>query len=249
MNFLEALSTSLVDIVNIRSKNKSTSFPEKDIDRLVNFILTSGALINPIIVKRLSEDNFEVVEGDLEYFAFVKASEINSDLEMIRAIIITSEQEALIKQQAIVLRNSGNTTPPPEVDLLLEFSSFKSQILREFQDFKRDIKSDLIKLFDKELNVIKSQLDEIISRLPKKKILESEKEISELEKEILQELNTLNDTSLQTKLKSISINKTVASTLIGERNKTKFDSLNDVVARVKGFGAASKSRILTTWNS
>jgi hypothetical protein len=93
------LDTSLLDIDSIHSPVKRSEFPESDLEQFALSIIKLGGLIKPIIVKRIDLENFEVIEGHFEYYASVKAKEIDSDLEMIRGFIISEENQDFVQQQ------------------------------------------------------------------------------------------------------------------------------------------------------
>ena len=93
------LKIQLIDILSVDSPEPRSGFSKDKIEALANSFLTVGGNSQPILVQRLDFDSFTVVSGHLEYYAAVRAREINDDFEMINAIIITSENEVQIKHQ------------------------------------------------------------------------------------------------------------------------------------------------------
>ncbi len=80
---------------------------EDIVNRLANIILESGGIVNPLFVKKLGFDSYELIYGEIEYYAAVKASEIDPKKgEMIAAFVIEDEQQELIRQQIKFLRKS-----------------------------------------------------------------------------------------------------------------------------------------------
>jgi len=113
------LSTSLIAVKKINSPVDRSTFSEKDLNSAAASILKAEGLINPLVVKRLSLDAYEVVNGHLEYYAAVRAREIDPRKgETIGAFIIDSDNEAALIEQVEILRNNAHTqliiSPPPE---------------------------------------------------------------------------------------------------------------------------------------
>lgn len=99
------LSTSLVAVKKIKSNIDASHFSQEKIEEIANLILQTEGVINPLILQRLSKDSYEVIYGDLEYYAAVRAKEKDSlKGEMIGAFIIDSDNENLIKKQVELLR-------------------------------------------------------------------------------------------------------------------------------------------------
>jgi len=51
------------------------------------------------------EEEYELVDGHLQYFAARRAMEIDPKLEMIRAFVIEKGQDAIFQQQIELLRS------------------------------------------------------------------------------------------------------------------------------------------------
>ncbi|MCZ0904856.1 ParB N-terminal domain-containing protein, partial [Microcoleus sp. HI-ES] len=75
---MKKLFPSLVAVKRITSAVPRSNFAEPDLEKLARLILESGGLINPIIVRRNGMDAYEIVDGDFEYYAAVRAKEIES---------------------------------------------------------------------------------------------------------------------------------------------------------------------------
>ncbi|MGK7881060.1 MAG: chromosome partitioning protein ParB [Crocosphaera sp.] len=99
----------LIDVDTIKCSVAYSEIKEYEnvVDRLANIILESGGIVNPLFVKKLGFDSYELLYGEIEYYAAVKASEIDPRKgEMIAAFIIEDDQKELIKQQINFLRKS-----------------------------------------------------------------------------------------------------------------------------------------------
>ncbi|MEE3717764.1 ParB/Srx family N-terminal domain-containing protein [Tumidithrix elongata RA019] len=113
------LSTSLVAVKKITSSKSCSEFDSERIEKLAQEILKAEGIISPLILNRTSLESYEVVDGHFEYYAAVKAREIDPRKgEMISAYIIDSENSAIssaIKEQIELLRASA-TDDLPQVD-------------------------------------------------------------------------------------------------------------------------------------
>lgn len=99
----------LMDVDTIKCSVPYSEIKEHEnfVKRLANIILESGDIINPLVVKKVGFDSYELVYGEIEYYAAVKASEIDPKKgEMIGAFIIEDSEEDSIKMQFNLLRKS-----------------------------------------------------------------------------------------------------------------------------------------------
>jgi ParB family chromosome partitioning protein len=124
---MKKLFPSLVAVKRITSAVPRSNFAEPDLEKLARLILESGGLINPIIVRRKGMDAYEIVDGDFEYYAAVRAKEIESlKGETIGAFILEEENEELLLEQLEILRKtaiSDNLVENPETGVLYENTS------------------------------------------------------------------------------------------------------------------------------
>lgn len=103
------LSTSLVAVKKIISKVDRSQFLDNDLNQAAKLILEAEGVINPIILHRTSLESYEVVDGNFEYYAAVRAREIDPHKgEMIGAFIVEPENEEVIKEQVKVIRRQGD---------------------------------------------------------------------------------------------------------------------------------------------
>ncbi|MEG4276266.1 ParB N-terminal domain-containing protein [Microcoleus sp. MON1_C1] len=124
---MKKLFPSLVAVKRITSAVPRSNFAEPDLEKLARLILESGGLINPIIVRRKGMDAYEIVDGDFEYYAAVRAKEIESlKGETIGAFILEEENEELLLKQLEILRKTAiieTLVENPETGVLYENSS------------------------------------------------------------------------------------------------------------------------------
>ena len=89
---MSKLSTLLVAVRKISSPVSRSEFSEETIETLAQLILGVEGLINPLVVRRTSIESFEVISGHLEYYAAVRAREIDLRKgEMINAFVLDEE--------------------------------------------------------------------------------------------------------------------------------------------------------------
>ncbi|NEP02260.1 MAG: hypothetical protein F6K58_27110 [Symploca sp. SIO2E9] len=214
------LSLSLVAVKKITSKVPRSKFLDSELELAAHLILEAEGVINPIVVCRKSINSYEVIAGDFEYYAAVKAREVNPRKgEMIGAFIIGDENEKVLKEQVELLRksiNSGASTT----------SSVSAS--KEYET--------LIK------NMIESRLTKTESWL-EERLLKLEDELKETKNNLPQQLvpldafNSLSMAELILRLKSAGLTDKaatqIAKSVVRERSHKQFASLSDVVARIK----------------
>lgn len=104
------LNPALLPVKTITSKQARSLFPSDVIEEAARAILEAEGMINPIVVRELRFQEFEVIDGHLEYYAAVRARELDlAKGEMIDAIIIEPENEAAILEQIRLLRAGKET--------------------------------------------------------------------------------------------------------------------------------------------
>ena len=215
-----SLTTSLVDINTIHTTQERSLFSESELEKLANLMLQTGGIIQPLIVKKTGLEQYKVMEGHFEYYAAVKAQEINDDFEMIRAFIIPDEKENLIQEQVKLLRKKQTVTSeilPSNLNTLeVRLNNLELRI------------NDIIQNFQQEQKHNQEQLEARINRI----------EASMSQKlEPLETFNSLSIDRLAIALRSSGINAKeaikIAESINKERQKKLFASLADVVEKVK----------------
>ena len=91
-------SIDLETIISPESLIRS-QFQESQIEELANLFLQARETIKPIIVRKISPISFEVLEGYLEYYAALKAEQIDEQFTSIQAYIVPPELESTILEQ------------------------------------------------------------------------------------------------------------------------------------------------------
>ncbi|MDJ0620213.1 MAG: hypothetical protein QNJ63_26330 [Calothrix sp. MO_192.B10] len=212
------LLTSLVAVKKITCKSPRSLFADEEIEQAAQLILATEGVINPIVVRRTSLKSYEVADGAFAYYAAARAREIDPKKgEMIGVFVIEEDNEELLIQQIKLFRNNNSTT-------------VKNTVITE------DILNNFLKEFESRFDKITHQLLETATAKVK-----LEDEIKDLQKqlanqaEVLELFNNLDPSQLASKLKITGIKQPtqISDAVVTERNKQRFQSLNDVVSRVK----------------
>lgn len=213
-----------VDITDINPSVPREAFSETELENLANLIIEMGGLIRPAILKKADnkkvDERYNIISGDLEYYASVIANQKVPDIEMINAFVVDKEAENIALQQMQLLSPSlGLITTHEKTDNPLELRM-----------------SNLEKRLETQLQAIREEYQKEIKRL-EEKIVISPPPSSTPSKPILELLNTC-DSNL---LKKAGINKTVTTNFLKEKP---FVSLDDIIVRVDKMGAATLIKLM-----
>jgi len=214
------LSTSLVAIKKISCTKPRSCFPDDELEKAAALILESEGVINPIVIRRTDIQSYEVVDGDFEYYAAARAREINPRKgEMIGVFIIESENEETLIKQVEVFRKQKS-----EASGKMDFT------LKDLEKFLTNFEAHFGK-------ITKQLLEEATTNA------KLENENKELKKQIIDKVEhlevfkTFDKFKIADKLISAGVNSKrayqIAEVVDIERSREQFQSLNDVVDRVK----------------
>ncbi|MBD1900489.1 Rho termination factor N-terminal domain-containing protein [Trichocoleus sp. DQ-A3] len=160
------LSTSLVGVKKINSNVPRSEFSEDELNQTAELILKAEGIINPPVIRRTSLESYEVVNGHFEYYAAVKAREIDPRKgEMIGAFIIESENEEVLMDQVKVLRNResfNNESQVADIQPLNMVESSNNAI--QFKILLPEIES----LIDRKIQMISNRIGEHIDEFVRK---------------------------------------------------------------------------------
>lgn len=160
------LLTSIVDIDSIQVKSPLFDPAQKtaQIEALANTIIDLGGLVNVPVVEQISTDDYELISGYLEYYAYLKACELNPRLPDRITVFVsnTKNQEAIRKQLEIlqiiedVPKKSSQSTDTKQAEIDLQIKNLESSI--------NNINLNLLSAIES----IKAELiDEFEAKLPK----------------------------------------------------------------------------------
>ncbi|MDX2254070.1 MAG: hypothetical protein NW214_00990 [Pseudanabaenaceae cyanobacterium bins.39] len=223
------LITSSVDIEGITSSVPRSQFDENELEYLANLFLKSGDTVSPILLHEKSPIAFEVLKGHREYYAALKAQEIDARFESIRAYVVPSDRQDIILEQYDYFRNSKVVEHPSNssTDQVISISDIKSCISKEV--------SPLIAQSEKIDALIKAiaDLDKRIPPLPAPRP----------DSQLLYELNHQSEQELITKFTKAGWKGKPLKTIVDSIIETRpYDSFADLTSRkIKG----SRTKFLT----
>ncbi len=228
----------LVDVKNINSDIPRSNFIEGDLEALADMILESGGMIKPLILKNISLENYTVVDGHFEYYAAVRAREKDPRKgEMVNAFVISPKEEDIVVKQISVIKGVEDAAKP--VKSPLETTNLESSRLANVE-----------LRFEKQVNELRSEIAHEKQQLNDKlKQIESQipKQITPLEA-----FNTLSQSELVLRLRSAGVTGKISDNIIEaiqkERKQKKFESLRDVVNRVKRLSDNRMVTIIDSWS-
>lgn len=234
-----------VDVKCITSNRLRSDFSEHEIESLSDMILECDGLVKPLLLKQVEIEKYEVIDGDLEYYAAVRAREKNPrQAEMVNSLVISSKVEDLVLKQAQALKpktltpvtiDSGETPVSNNADSRL--SNFDFRLI--------NMESRL----DNIMNEVKGQLSSQNQAL-EARIKELESRIPEPMPPLLDALNTMPLAQLGIRLSKVGASQRVINNIEKERNKPKFqpfESFSDVIKRIDGLGDKTMIKIIDSW--
>lgn len=185
------LLISFVPVDKITSKISRSNFSEDKLNRAAELILRAKGSIKPLVLQEKTYESYEIVDGDFEYYAAVRAKEMNpQQSEMIGAFILDSNNEEVIQEQVVVFRPKSHIiTLEEKIDTLVS----KVTQLEERTTIK-GIENNL----NKQLAIIRQETN----NLPQEKALsiltETQNNLNEQREYIRQEIKKLEQVNLLT---------------------------------------------------
>ncbi len=204
-----------VDITDINPSLPRETFSETELENLANLIIEMGGIIRPAILKKADnkkvDERYNIISGDLEYYASVIANQKVPDIEMINAFVVDKEAESIALQQIQLLSSSPRLiTRPEKIDNTLELRM-----------------SNLEKRLETQLQAIREEYQKEIKRLEEKIIISPPSPPSPPSKSILELLNSCD----ANQLKKVGIPPASVNDFLKKRSEKPFDSLEDVLNR------------------
>ena len=199
-----------VDITDINPSVARETFSETELENLADLIIEMGGIIRPAILKKADnkkvDERYNIISGDLEYYASVIANKKVPDIEMINAFVVDKEAESIALQQMKLLSPSpALITTHEKIDNPLELRM-----------------SNLEKRLETQLQAIREEYQKEIKRLEEK--IPPPPPSS---KSILELLNTCD----ANQLKKGGILPASVNDFLKKRSEKPFDSLEDILNR------------------
>ncbi|GBF81239.1 chromosome partitioning protein ParB [Aphanothece sacrum] len=194
-----------IDTINCPVPYSDVKDNEIIVNRLANIILESGGIVNPLFVKKIGFDSYELVYGDVEYYAALKASQLDPKKgEMIAAFIIENEQKEGIKKQIEFLRKSLSNIEPTVVctasDNYNKLNSMHKDInqIHEKLEFLTDLNTakGIKKLLTKQLETIISETENKTKQEAIQHLRKAQYELQQYQKNIEDEILELSKVNL-----------------------------------------------------
>jgi hypothetical protein len=238
----------LLDIVSISTNRSIEEFDPRKIEAIAHSIVGLRGVIDPLIVRKIGynadgEEQYELVDGHLQYFSAKRAMEIDPKLEMIRAFVIEKGQDALFQQQVDLLRSAyaEHSQPEPviapEANASIDYQQLGKQleliINSRLTDFANNIRNELANFKVEVISLLNQQ-----TASPQSKAKISSQEFIEL-------VNQLSAQELDDKLKSYRNSHKFLPSLLKQRP---FTSIKDMTDRVTHFTKHTWYTIRQNWH-
>ncbi|MDY7007888.1 MAG: hypothetical protein SWX82_29110 [Cyanobacteriota bacterium] len=141
------LSPEFVLVKEITSNVPRSEFSESDLEQAAQLILKAEGTIKPLVLRTIGWESYEVIDGHFEYYAAVRAKEINPrDGERIGAFIIEGDKAEVLEEQVEMFRKKSNISPVSEEQIIQQEGTINL--------------SDIAKLLDKKLQPITAKLNQ-----------------------------------------------------------------------------------------
>jgi hypothetical protein len=217
-----------VDITDINPSLPRETFSETELENLANLIIKMGGLIRPAILKKADnkkvDERYDIISGDLEYYASVIANQKVPDIEMINAFVVDKEAESIALQQMKLLSPSpALITTHEKIDNPLELRM-----------------SNLEKRLETQLQAIREEYQKEIKRLEEKIIISPPSYPSPPSKSILELLNTCD----ANQLRKAGIPPASVNDFLKKRSEKPFDSVEDIQRGVTGIGQVRLAKLI-----
>ena len=214
----------LIDLQDVVATKERSYFPETDLQNLANLIVAMKGLIRPVILKKIGFERFQIIEGNLEYYACLIAKEKERSLETINAFVVDKEAENIASQQMQLLSAAPAIITTPE-------EIYNSLELRM---------SNLEKRLETQLQAIREEYQKEIKRLEEKIIISPPSPPSPPSKSILELLNTCD----ANQLRKAGIPPASVNDFLKKRSEKPFDSVEDIQRGVTGIGQVRLAKLI-----
>jgi len=138
-----------VDITDINPSVARETFSETELENLANLIIEMGGLIRPAILKKADnkkvDERYNIISGDLEYYASVIANKKVPDIEMINAFVVDKEAENIALQQMQLLSPDKIIDNPLE----LRMSNLEKRLETQLQAIREEYQKEIKRLEEK----------------------------------------------------------------------------------------------------
>ncbi len=144
------------DIKSISSEIDRTEFNESEIEHLADVILATDGLIRPLILKQTGLEQYTVVEGNLEYYAAVRAKEKDSRrAEMVNAFVVPANHQQFAIEQITLLSGARANPIASQPNISESIEQLTSIIAQQLQPLQQQLSTVVSELAEHK-NILKS---------------------------------------------------------------------------------------------
>jgi signal recognition particle subunit SEC65 len=161
------LSPLRIDFVSIKAKESAFDPTQEkaQIEALANSISDLGGLVHIPVVKQITIDEYELISGYLEYYAYRKAREVNPRLsEQIEVFIADSKNHSVIQKQLEILQSIEGTKVAQSSKSVTTTSS---ELDLRIGNIESSVKNNHKAVIDEIAQLKTELLQEITAQLPK----------------------------------------------------------------------------------
>ena len=133
----------LIDLQDVVATKERSYFPETDLQNLANLIVAMKGLMRPVILKKIGFERFQIIEGNLEYYACLIAKEKERSLETINAFVVDKEAENIALMQ-LLSRDKIIDNP-----LELRMSNLEKRLETQLQAIREEYQKEIKRLEEK----------------------------------------------------------------------------------------------------
>ncbi len=153
---MNRLSPAIVLVKKIHCAIPHTQFATDTIEQAAQLILNLGGVITPLILRRKGLDEYQLEQGALEYYAAVRAKEINLQQgESINAYIIDEHDEKSLLAQIQLFKQNTQVAHTNAVSIAQNtVENFEQKV----QDFSAQLMQTMQQLLQTEIENFKASL-------------------------------------------------------------------------------------------
>lgn len=268
---MNKISHSIVMVEDIHSSLARTEFSDAELDEAAQLILKTGGVITPPILLETGVDSFTIIDGEFEYYAALKAKEIDPlKGETINAYLVESEEDVPVykKQFDFFRQRKYSPTSTPDLPLtpfptpqvgekderLATLEKTISQLTDKIETLEKTVTNGFAAITaltppEKPPTVPTVELSKPSEIKPVQKTVVSISE--EQEQKFIEDVNTLTLVELTLKFNKVSgvrLKQKIIDLLYSERQKQAFISAKDMIKRTKGAGLLGKKTLINIMN-
>ena len=260
----------------IQSNLEREDFAEEWLEEVAQTILDTGVLLTPLIVEQVEDNQYAVLAKDLEYYAALKASEIDASFTQVSAYVVKSDTqldaveaqlqvleddddisnqdilgmlEAMLEQLTQLSKSGGDVSKADFEGLKSEFSVHIFSLMQAIEQNGSQFNS----LFEV-LGEIDHQVEQTLAKVSalsagNTPTVMTTTAVNPIQ-DFIQAVNTLPDEALERKLRATGANKILVDHLLAARKVddfVPFASLDELLG-VKGVGDKSLLKIVSHWS-